>query len=154
MRASITLLLIIYGTISYAADKLPLSDFMNDIRQQLFSIEQAGNNAPSPMIIKNIHVEMNVIAEKDPQGKTIFYVIEGMANKKDLITQKLSFDVEIPMQVSADFDHSKRRTYSTRSRLNQYDADRYRPYRRHPEPYYNGRYYPDISPVILFNKEH
>lgn len=154
MRASITFLLIIYGTISYAADKLPLSDFLNDIRQQLYSIEKAGNKDPSPMIIKNIHVEMNVIAEKDQQGKTIFYVIEGMANKKDLITQKLSFDVEIPTQVSADLDSNRRRTYSTRNRLNQYDAGRYRPYRRHPEPYYNDRYYPDISPVILFNKKH
>ncbi len=153
MRASITVLLVAFGTISHAADKILLSDFLDDIRHQLYNIGNAGNERPVPMTVKSIHVEMNVIAEKDQQGNTVFYVIEGMANKKDLITQKLSFDVEIPTDAAAGLNQHGNRTYSTRSLFYQYGTDRYRPYRRRHDPYYNDRYFPDISPVILYNQK-
>jgi hypothetical protein len=92
-----------------------------------------------------------VIAEKDQQGKTLYYVLEGMQDKKDFITQKLSFDLELQHGYSAVNNDKRYRTYTTRKKDYPYGPNNYRPAR--PYPYRPEHYMPDVYPIILYNKE-
>jgi len=135
----------------HAADKLPLKEFLRDLRYQLQTIEQPSDDPSVPVVIKNVHVEMHVIADKDEQGKTAYYVVEGLPEKNDVVTQKLSFDLELHDDVDSTRQGKRYRTYSTRGDDNAYRQRGYgtgRPYRYPPE-----YYMPDIYPVILYDKE-
>lgn len=150
MRSIIIILLTVWSSLLYAAEKLTLADFMNDIRQQLIILERQGDDQPAQIIIKNIHVEMDVIAEKNPDGNTEFYVIEGMVDKKNVVTQKLSFDVELTTNVTSQRVGKRYKSYSTQK--NYYDPGYNRLLPGRSRPYYNHQYLPDIHPVILLNE--
>ena len=146
------MLLTVLSPISNAAEKLPLTDFVEGIRHQLHSIQQSGRDQSVPAMIKNVHVELHVITEKDQDGKTAYYVIEGMVEKKDLVTQKLSFDLELQAYAAVKDDDRAYRSYSTRRKDYRYGTKRFRPPRQYPNR--PDQYMPDIYPVILFNKDH
>jgi hypothetical protein len=139
------------GATVHAADKLPLVDFLRDVRHQLHSIEQQSDDRSLPVMIKNVHVEMHVVAEKDQQGKTSYYVLEGMQDKKNIITQKISFDLELQHNISATRHDTRYKSYSTRKKDYIYGPDNYRPAREYP--YRPEQHMPDIYPVILYDKE-
>ena len=156
MKSTMKLLIIVLLTglsaISHAAEKLLLSDFLNGIRHQLLSIENQAADQSTPAIIKNVHVEMHVIAEKDQQGKTAYYVLEGMVDKKDVVTQKISLDLALQRSTSRRGNNSAYKSYSTRKKdYYTYGPDRYPPSGQHPYP--PNRYTPDIYPVIMFDKD-
>lgn len=151
MKLSVIFLLICTSTIVHAADKLPLGDFLRDVRNQLRNIGQQTDDGSMPVIIKNIHVDMHVIAEKNQQGQTLYYVLEGMQDKSNVITQKISFDLELRHDYSAANNDKRYRTYSTRKKDYRYGPDNYRPAR--PYPYRPEHYLPDLYPVILYGKE-
>jgi len=151
MRLSIFFLLAVLSSTLHAADKIPLTEFLNGIRHQLHSIENPRSEQSAPVIIKNVHVEMHVIAEKDRDGNTAYYVIEGMADEKDLVTQKLSLNLELQHKASMMGNDSRRRSYSTRTKDHTYGPETYRQSGRHP--YHPNRYMPDIYPVITLDKE-
>ncbi len=151
MRLSVIILLTVLSTPSHAVEKLSLTEFLRDLRQQLYNIEQQAGDQSGSAIIKNIHVEMNVIAEKDQQGNTVFYVLKGMVDKKDVNTQRISFDLELQGNIAASSNTSGYRTYSTRKQDYIYRPDRYPSPR--PYPYPPNQYTPDIYPVILYNNE-
>jgi len=145
------LLLIVLSSISHAAEKLPLADFLDGIRHQLHSLENPGGDRSAPALIKNIHIDLHVIAEKDKDGNTAYYVLEGMVDKKDVVTQKLSLDLELQQSASSKGNNTGYRSYSTRKRDYTYGSDRYRQSGQYP--YHPNRYMPDIYPVILYDKE-
>ena len=89
MKLAIIVLLTGLSTISHAAEKILLTDFLNGIRHQLLGMENRAGDQSTRTIIKNVHVEMHVIAEKNQQGKTAYYVLEGMVDKKDVVTQRI-----------------------------------------------------------------
>ena len=151
MKLSIIVLLTGLSTISHAAEKILLSDFLNGIRHQLLSIENQAGDQSTPAIIKNVHVEMHVIAEKNQQGKTAYYVLEGMVDKKDVVTQKISLDLELQHSASRRSNDSAYKSYSTRKKDYTYGPDRYRPSGQYP--YHPNPYMPDIYPVIMLDKE-
>ena len=151
MKLLIIVLLTGLGSISHAAEKLLLSDFLNGIRHQLLSIENQAGDQSTPAIIKNVHVEMHVIAENDQQGKTAYYVLEGMVDKKDVVTQKISLDLELQHNTSRRGNSSAYKSYSTRKKDYTYGPGRYPPSGQHPYPPH--RYMPDIYPVIMFDKD-
>jgi hypothetical protein len=151
MKLLIIVLLTGLSTISHAAEKLLLSDFLNGIRHQLLSIENQAADLSTTANIKNVHVEMHVIAEKDQQGKTAYYVLEGMVDKKDVVTQKISLDLALQRSTSRRGNNSAYRSYSTRKKDYTYGPDRYPPSGQHPYP--PNRYMPDIYPVIMFDKD-
>lgn len=150
MKSTIIILLTVWSSFSYAAEKLTLADFMKDIRRQLIILETQGDDQSAQLTIKNIHVEMNVIAEKTPDGNTEFYVIEGMVDNKNVVTQKLSFDVELTTNASSQRVNKRYKSYSTQK--NYYDPRYNRSLPGRSRPYYNHQYMPDIHPVILFNE--
>lgn len=151
MKLFIIVLLTGLSTISHAAEKLLLSDFLNGIRQQLHSIEHQTGNRLAPAMIKNVHVEMHVIAEKDQHGNTAYYVLEGTVDKKEVVTQKISLDLELQHSASRRGNDSAYKSYSTRKKDYTYGPGRYRPSGQFP--YNPNQYMPDIYPVILFDKE-
>lgn len=151
MRLSSIILLTSVSTSVHAADKLPLGDFLRDIRQQLHSIAQPTDDQPMPVTIKNVHVEMHVVAEKDQQGKTSYYVLEGVQDMKNVITQKISVDLELQHNNAVMRHDMRYSSYSTRKKDYIYGPDNYRPARQYP--YRPEQYMPDIYPVILYNKE-
>ena len=150
MRSTIIILLTVWSSFSYADEKLTLADFMKDIRHQFVILEAQGDDQPTQLTIKNIHVEMNVIAEKTPDGNTEFYVIEGMVDKKNIVTQKLSFDVELTTNASSQHANKGYKSYSTPQPY--YDPRYNRSLPGRSGPYYNHQYMPDIHPVILLNE--
>lgn len=150
MRAFIYTLLITLSPVSVAAEKIPLNTFLNDLHYQLYATTRVGSQEPLQTVVKNIHVEMNVVVEKDPQGRPVYYVLDGLNDKNDLVTQKISFDMELQNKSSANTGHSGSRVYSTRRREDPYGAGRYPPAGQYPA--YPGPYMPDIYPVILFDK--
>jgi len=150
MRVTTIVLLIGLTTAVQAADKLPMMDFLRDVRQQLLSFEQQSGEYPVPAMIKNVHVEMHVIADKDEQGRTAYYVVEGLPEKNDVVTQKISFDLELHTNIGTTHQGKRYRTYSTRSNNNAYRPRGYesgQPYTYPPE-----HYMPDIYPVILYDR--
>lgn len=151
MRLYAIILLSALSTVSRAAGKLPLTDYLRDLRQQLQDIEQQAGDRSASAIIKNIHVEMHVIAEKDQQGNTVFYVLEGTVDKKDINTQRISFDLELQGNIATSSNNTGFRTYSTRKQNYTYGPHRY-PFSRQ-YPYHPDQYAPDIYPVILYNNE-
>jgi hypothetical protein len=151
MKLAIIVLLTGLSTISHAAEKILLSDFLNGIRHQLLSIENQAGDQSTRTIIKNVHVEMHVIAEKNQQGETAYYVLEGIVDNKDVVTQRISLDLEFRNSTSRRGNDSAYKSYSTRKKDYTYGPDRYRSsghYPYHPDPYM-----PDIYPVIMFDKE-
>ena len=133
-----------------AAEKLPLMEFLHDVREQLLSFEQQSGDYPVPAMIKNVHVEMHVIADKDERGRTTYYVIEGLPDKNDVVTQKISFDLELEGRFDSSRLSKRYRRYSTRTNENASPQRRYDSGRPH---YYPPEYYmPDIYPVILYDK--
>ena len=151
MKLFIIVLLTGLSTISHAAEKILLSDFLNGIRHQLLSIENQAGDQSTSAIIKNVHVDMHVIAEKDQHGKTAYYVLEGMVDNKDVVTQKISLDLELQHGTSRRGNDSAYKSYSTRKRDYTYGPDRYRPSGQYP--YHPNQYMPNIYPVITFDKE-
>ena len=153
LAAAIIILLFGSGAAAAAAEKLPLMEFLRDVREQLISFEQQSGEYPVPATIKNVHVEMHVIADKDEQGRTTYYVIEGLADKNDVVTQKISLDLELHTKVDSTHPGKRHRTYSTRNNNSAYRQRGYdsgRPYYYPPE-----HYMLDIYPVILYdNKRH
>jgi hypothetical protein len=135
----------------HAADNLPLTEFLRDLRYQLQTIEQPSDDQSVPIMIKNVHVEMHVIADKDEQGKTAYYVVEGLPEKNDVVTQKISFDLELHANVDSSDRGWRYRTYSTRRNDNAYRQQVYGPGRQYPYP--PEHYMPSIYPVILYDKE-
>ncbi len=150
MKSSVYILLITLSPAPVAAEKIPLKAFLSDMRYQLYAMTQADNQQAAQAAIKNIHVEMNVVVEKDPQGRPVYYVLDGIVDKKDVVTQTISFDMELKHNATAKTGDSGRRVYSTRKRDYPYGPDRYPPPSQYPA--YPGRYMPDIYPVILFDK--
>jgi hypothetical protein len=151
MKLAIIVLLTGLSTISHAAEKILLTDFLNGIRHQLLGMENRAGDQSTRTIIKNVHVEMHVIAEKNQQGKTAYYVLEGMVDKKDVVTQKLSLDLELQHSTSRRGHDSAYKSYSTRKKDYTYGPDRYRSSGQYPYP--PDPYMPDIYPVIMFDKE-
>ncbi len=151
MKLSIIVLLTALSTISHAAEKIQLSDFLNGIRHQLLSLENQAGDQSRPAIIKNVHVEMHVIAEKNQQGKTAYYVLEGMVDKKDVVTQRITLDLELQHSTSRRGNDSAYKSYSTRKKDYTYGPDRNRPSGQYP--YHPNQTMPDIYPVIMFDKE-
>ena len=145
------ILLICMGTRIQAAEKLPVEEFLHDVRHQLRSIEQQTDDRSMPALVRRVHVEMHVIAEKDQQGKTAYYVLQGIQDRRNVITQKLSFDIELRHPVPAADNDKRYRSYSTRRKEYVYGPDSYRPSRQYP--YRPDYYMPDIYPVILYNNE-
>jgi hypothetical protein len=134
-----------------AAEKLPLMDFLRDVRHQLLSFEQQSGEHSVPAMIKNVHVEMHVIVDKDDQGRTAYYVMEGLPDKNDVVTQKISFDLELHTNVDSTRQGKRQRMYSTRRGDNAYRQRGYDSGRQH---HYPPEYYmPDIHPVILYDRE-
>jgi len=151
MRIPGIILLMSLSSVSSAAEKLSLAEFLQDIRHQLSSIEQQAFDKTARSMIKRVHVEVHVIAEKDPAGNTAYYVPAGVVDKQNVVTQKLSFDLELQQSVAVTGSNMGYRSYSTRSRGGTYRPDRYRPPRSYP--YHPDQYMPDIHPVILFDKK-
>jgi hypothetical protein len=150
MRVTTLILLVGLSTAVQATDKLPMMEFLHDVHQQLISFEQQSGEHPVPAMIKNVHVEMHVITDKDEQGRTAYYVVEGLPEKNDVVTQKISFDLELHTTIDSTRQGKRYRTYSTRTNDNAYRQRGYesgRPYRYPPE-----HYMPDIYPVILYDK--
>ena len=150
MKFSIIFLLTALSLISHAAEKIPLADFLNGIRHQLHSIENSGGNQSMPAMIKNVHIDMHVIAEKDKDGNTAYYVLEGMVDNKGLVTQKLSLDLDLQHNASRIGNNKGYRSYSTRKRDYTYGPDMYRQPGQYP--YHPNQYMPDIYPVITLDK--
>jgi len=155
MRIPGIILLMSLSSISNAAEKLPLADFLQellqDIRHQLHSIEQQSGDQSAPAIIKNVHVEMQVIAEKDQAGNIAYYVLAGKVDEQAVVTQKLSFDLELQHNAAVKSSDTGYRTYSTRNRDYTYRPDGYRPSTQYP--YHPDQYMPNIHPVILYDKQ-
>ena len=151
MRSSIIFLLTVLNSISHAAEKIPLTDFLSGIRHQLHSIEQIDNAQTAPAIIKNVHIDLHVIAEKDGDGSIKYYVLEGMVDNKDLVTQKISLDLELKYNASGKDNDTGYRSYSTRKKDYSYGPGSYRQSGRYP--YHPNHYMPDIYPVIPFDQE-
>lgn len=150
MRVTTIVLLIGLNTAVQAADKLPMMDFLRDVRQQLLGFEQQSGEYPATAMIKNVHVEMHVIADKDEQGRTAYYVVEGLPENKDVVTQKIFFDLELHTNIDSTRQGKRYRTYSTRRHDNAHRQRGYesgRPYTYPPE-----HYMPDIYPVILYDR--
>ena len=151
MRAIACLLLVFLNAESIAAEKIPLNIFLGDIRDQLYALEQPDNRDPTPVAIRNVRVELNVVVEKDAQGRPRYYVLDGIIDNNNVVTQKISFDMALQHKPAAGFERQGRRVYSTRRREDRYTDDRYNP--AGPYPPYRGYYMPDIHPVILFGKD-
>lgn len=149
MRLIFILLLTGLSTVSLAAEKLPLADFLQAIRHQLYDIQRQTGAQSAPALITNVHVEVQVIAEKDQTGNTAYYVLEGMLENKDIVTQKLSFDLELANNATVKARETGYRSYSTRRKEYPYAADRYRQSRQYP--YHPDQYMPDIYPIIMHN---
>ena len=150
IRAYLYLFLITLSPISVAAEKIPLNTFLNDLRYQLYAGARGDSQEPLQTVVKNVHVEINVVVEKDPQGRPVYYVLDGVIDRKDVVTQKISFDMVLQNKSSANTGHSGSRVYSTRRREVPYGAGRYPPSGQYPA--YPGPYMPDIYPVILFDR--
>ena len=150
LAAAIIIFLIGRGAAVGATEKLPLMDFLHDVRDQLLSFEQQSGVYPVPAMIKNVHVEMHVIADKDEQGRTAYYVIEGLPEKNDVVTQKISFDLELDRSLDSSRLGKRYRRYSTRTNENAYRQRGYGSGR--PQHYPPEHYMPDIYPVILYDK--
>ena len=151
LYATTLILLITSGGAIQAAETLPLTDFLRDLRDQLLSLEQQTGEHPVPAVIKNVHVEMHVIAETDEQGRTAYFVLTGLPEKKEVVTQKLSFDLELHSNAGSTRQGKRYRRYSTRPNDNAYRQREYGSGRhRHYPP---EHYMPDIYPVILYGKE-
>lgn len=151
MRFPVIILLTVLNPALHAAEKIPLTEFLNGIRHQLYSIDNPGIDSSSSMIIKNVHIDMQVIAEKDEDGNTAYYVLEGMADDNKFVTQTLSLDLELQHHASMMSNHSKRRTYSTRTKDDTYRPDAYQQPAQYPCP--PAPYMPDIYPLIMLDKQ-
>ena len=152
MKFPIIILLTVLSPVLHAAEKIPLADYLGGIRQQLHSIEEPGSDQPVAAMIKNVHIDMHVVAERDKDGNTAYYVLEGMVDSKGLVTQKLSLDLEFQHDVySRGYDRGYR-SYSTRMKDYTHAADMYRQSGQYP--YYPNQYMPRIYPVITLDKEH
>ena len=144
------LLLTCLNTASHAADKIPIADFLRDIRNQFRSMQLQQEGSPAPVIVSNFHVEMNVIADRDENGNVAYFVLEGQAGAGEVVTQKLSFDLEFLQPPTMQTGQARYRSYSTRRRQHTDAPDRYS--REYPYPYHPGQYMPEINPVILFDR--
>jgi len=151
MKFSIIFLLTVLSSILHAAEKIPLADFLIGIRHQLHSIENSDGDKTVPALIKNVHVEMHVIVEKGQDGNTAYYVLEGMVENKDLVTQKLSLDLDLQHNASRKDNNKGYRSYTTRRKDYTYGPDSYPQSGQYP--YHPNQYLPDIYPVIMFDKE-
>ena len=152
MRAVACLFLGILGAESYAAEKIPLDIFLSDIRNQLHAIGQPDEQDPRRAVIRNIHLELNVIIEKDARGRPRYYVLDGIMDDGDVVTQKIAFDMELHQDSSARTVPQENRAYSTRRRNHRPGGDGYFP--AGPYPPYPGYYLPEIYPVIQFDTDH
>ena len=149
VRSSVVVLLAIQSATAVAAEKIPLNTFLMDMRNQLYAIAQTNDQGPVRAVIGNIHVEMNVVAEKDAQGRIRYFVVDGLVDQSNVVTQKISFDMQLQPDTSAA-DRPGSRAYSTRRRGDRYRPDRYYPATQYPP--YPGHYVPDIYPLILMDK--
>ena len=146
MRSTVFVLSAILGFGVHAAEKIPLDVFLNDIRTQLYMIAEPGDQERVQAGTSNIHVQMNVVVEKDRQGRPRYFVLDGVLANKDVVTQRISFDMELLRNASTGSGHSGSRLYSTRRGDYPHGAGRYPPSAQYPPP---GQYMPDIYPVIL-----
>ena len=144
MRSSVLILLASLGGSVTGAEKTPLNIFLNDIRVQLYSMAQVDEQDPLQVVVSNIHVEMNVVVEKDQRGRPSYFVLDGVRSNQGVVTQRISFDMELQPNRSGS------RFYSTRRRDNPPDSDRHTPHIQSPYP--PGPYMPDIYPVILYDR--
>ena len=143
------LVLVLFHGIGYAAGKIPLDTFLRDIHKSLYSIGRQDTEGSLRPVISNIHVEMHVIVEQDKQGNARYYVLDGIVDDSNVVTQKIAFDLELPQQSVETGRKPAGRRYSTRRRDTGYGSSGYKRYRRYPYP---EHYMPDIYPVILFDK--
>ena len=150
MRSSVFLLSAILGFGVHAAERIPLDVFLNDIRAQLYRVAEQGDQEPVRAVISSVHVEMNVVVEKDRQGRPRYFVLDGVLENKDVVTQRISFDMELLPNASARSGHSGSRVYSTRRSDRPLGPGRYLPPVQHPPP---GQYRPGIYPVIVFDNQ-
>lgn len=152
MKFSIIFLLIVLSSVLHAAERIPLADYLKGIHHQLHSIENPGSDQPMTAMIKNVHIDMHVVAEKDKDGKTAYYVLEGMVDSKGLVTQKISLDLELQHNAFWKGKGKGYRSYSTRKKDYSYGRDMYR--QPGQSSYHPNQYMPNIYPVITFDKQH
>ncbi len=150
MRFTISILITALCTTSFAAEKIPLQAFIDDIRNQLYDAGANGSDSSKPLDIKNIRLELNIIVETDEYGNTGFYVIED-ADSRGMVTQKLYFDVVLPANGAPSRSSQGYRSYSTNKTERRYAPDCYVPYRRQPCYRLHDRYNPEILPIIVPN---
>jgi len=148
MKFGFVLLFIVANTAVHAADKLPLSEFLQGLHQQLQTFQQPSDERFAAPMIRHVHVDLHVIAEKDAQNNTIYYVLEGVVDRNNIVTQKISFDITLSPNESSAGLADGYRTYSTRRRGSTHERDMRRPrgYYRYPP----GRML-DIYPVIIYD---
>ena len=137
-------LLLLLSTNTTAAEKIPLPVFLADLRDHLYGMASVNPEQTVRTVISNIHVELNVVVEKDAQGRTQYFVLDGVTAQDDLVTQKLSFDMALQPERPAQAGQPTGRVYSTRRRQQPPQPGGYPPYPPH--------HMPDIYPVILFDK--
>lgn len=149
MKFAVCILLLVQSAAVVAAEKIPLNAFLADLRDRLHAIDRMDSREQGRAVISNIHVEMNVVAETDQQGQVQYFVLDGLIDKNDVVTQKISFDMQLYPDGSVAADRPDGRVYSTRKRDHRYGPNRSRP----ADPYlpYRGHYMPDIYPLILMN---
>lgn len=149
MRSSVLFLLMLIHGITHAADKIPLETFLSDIHNSLYSVGRQDSNQSVRPIIKNVHVEVRVVVEKDAEGNALYYVFDGPIDNENVVTHKIAFDMELPNQSAVIGNKPAARVYSTRRRVNRYGEGRNEYPTRYPYP---ERYMPDIYPLILFDE--
>ena len=151
MRLPACIVLALLSTPSVAAEKIPLTIFLNEIRDRLYTMDQPDGREPRQIAIRNIRVELNVIVDKDAQGRYQYYVLDGIMDNKDVVTQRISFDMELRRDAPVAAERKKGRVYSTRGRGGRYGDNKYYPPNRYPP--YPGDYMPGIYPVIVFDED-
>ena len=133
--------LLLLSTNATAAEKIPLPVFLADLRDHLYDMASVNPGQTARPVISNIHVELNLVVEKDAQGRTQYFVLDGVTEQRDVVTQKLSFDMALQPGLPGQENQRPGRVYSTRRR------------EQAPQPGWHPPYYmPDIYPVIPLDK--
>ncbi len=151
MRVPVCFFLAFLSTPSVAAEKIPFDIFLNDIRDRLYAMDQPDPSEPRGIAIRNVRVELNVIVDKDTQGRYQYYVLDGIMGNKDVVTQRISFNMELRPDEPVAAERKKGRVYSTRRHGERYGDSRYYPPGGYPP--YPGDYMPGIYPVIVFDED-
>ena len=92
----IGLIFCISSPVAYSGENIPIKQLLNDVRDQFAEFNKKANKSEFPMVVPSLHFEMNVVAEVNKEGKAEFYILTGSVNKKDVVTQNISFDVTLP----------------------------------------------------------